>query len=155
PLLPQRTPRTPRVREGVFHYLVGDDDADLGASGDWSAEALAEWIASRIRSGERLPEDFLVLTLAKHTLEAYARALESRGLAVDVAGAGIGIEEELAELTLLLRALADPDDPVKVIGVLVGLFFGLDHAALLAHRKRGASFDVRQARAGTGDPVEE
>ena len=123
PLSPQ--PRsTPPPRAGVFHYFVDAPD-NRDAITIWDADALADWIAQRIREG-RAPGDFLILTRNRHFLARYAAALEARNLPVQVSGAGIGVEEEVAELRLLLQALSDPDDSAKTVAVLIGLLFGVD-----------------------------
>ncbi len=98
---------------------------------------LASWIRSRIETGERRPADFMVLAMRKGELAAYARALEAHGVPVQVTGAGVGADHELSELILLLRALADPGDPVLTLAVLEGLFFGLSHQQLLDHARAG------------------
>jgi ATP-dependent helicase/nuclease subunit A len=138
--------------QGVFHYFVPDDTRDELAA--WEAEALADWIARRIAGG-REPGEFLVLTRTRLRLARYAAALEARNLPVQVSGAGVGVEEVVAELRLLLEALTDPDDAAKTVAVLVGLFFGLDHDQLLEHALAGRSFDLRIARERTGDAVED
>jgi ATP-dependent helicase/nuclease subunit A len=153
PLCPQRDPDRPI---GVSFYRVdspGGYDHQISA---WDADALADWIAGRVRSGERGPGDFLVLTRTKHHLDRYARALEARNLPVRVSGAPIGVDHELGETRLLLCALADPGDPVKTVSVLIGLFFGLDHVQLLQHRRAGGGFDFRFAGSeGRAGAVEE
>ena len=127
--------------QGVCGYEVetggGRSQAAVAAA---DAEAVAAWIEERVRAGTRRPGDFLVLAWRKEHLARYARALEARNIPVQVTGAGVGVEEELEELLLLLEALADPDDPTRTVAVLGGLFFGLDHDALLAHREAGGSF---------------
>jgi len=146
-LVPQ--PRKQPTREGVFQYAVpieGRVRNEVIAA--WESDAVAEWVASRIASGERSPGDFLILTRKKEPLSPLARALEARGLAVQVSGAGVWVEDEVAELTLLLRALTDPSDSALIVAVLIGLFFGLDHEQLLAHREAGRSFDLRWALHG-------
>jgi ATP-dependent helicase/nuclease subunit A len=151
PLLPQ--PREGgRGPEGVFHYVVRADGKRREETAEWSASALAEWIARRVGpGGDRRPDDFLILTRKKDHLEAYARALEARNLPVRVSGAGVGVEEEVHELTLLLDALTDPSDPSRTIAVLVGPFFGVDHEQLLLHKEADLSFDLRYARSDAPD----
>ena len=142
---PQPRPQAP-PREGVFHFTVhveGRVDKDTRTA--WESDALAEWIAGLVRSGVRAPDDFLILTRTKGPLASFARALEVRGLPVQVSGAGVGVEEEVAELTLLLEALTDPSDASLTVAVLVGLCFGLDHEQLLLHREAGKGFDLRRA----------
>ena len=90
------------------------------------AVRVASWIEERVRDGQRKPGDFLILTRKKRHLMAYARAIEARNVAVQVTGAGVGIEVELSELRVLLEALADPGDPTLTIAALAGLFFGID-----------------------------
>jgi ATP-dependent helicase/nuclease subunit A len=155
PMLPHA--RGQRAHEGVFHYVVDASGKRREEIAAWSASALADWVARRVGpGGDRTPADFLILTRKKDQLEAYARALEARNLPVRVSGAGIGVEEEVSELTLLLEALTDPSDPSLTVAVLVGPFFGVDHEQLLTHKEAGRSLDLRYARGGPeeGDAVE-
>jgi ATP-dependent helicase/nuclease subunit A len=123
-------PRPP-IREGVFWYEL--DDPVMGKVeqlAQQDANRLAAWVDARIREGERRPGDFLILTPTKGRLETYAKALEAYDVPVQVTGSGVGEGDELHELRLLLRALADPGDPSLTVAVLVGLFFGLDFEQL-------------------------
>lgn len=150
PLLTQPR-RTPAPREGVFHYLIPDD---VGRSrrdlARWEAPALAEWIRQRVERGERRPEDFLVLTHTKHHLSTYARAIEARHIPVMVSGSGVGIEDELRELRIVLRSLVDPDNPLLTVAALEGLFFGLDPRQLLLHVEAGGRLDYRVTQSPEG-----
>jgi ATP-dependent helicase/nuclease subunit A len=140
--------------EGVFWYGVEPARAARAAVAADDAERLASWIRMRIEAGERAPGDFLVLTSDRRYLASYARALEARSIPLQVTGAGVGVELELDELMALLRCMIDPTDPVKVVAVLVGLFFGLDQERLVAHRLAGGSFDVvRPGRRGHPEVV--
>lgn len=147
-----RPPEATVPREGVFWYAVqppSGTSRDAVSADD--AERLATWIRRRVDTGERKPGDFMVLTRDTFYLANYARALEARGLPVEVTGAGVGVEDELRELLVLLACLLDPEDPVKVVSALVGLFFGLDFEALLTHRLEGGQFRVmRPPQGGTG-----
>ncbi|HSJ13003.1 MAG TPA: UvrD-helicase domain-containing protein [Longimicrobiales bacterium] len=123
----------PALCEGVFWYEL--DDPVHGRVDQLAAEdaaRLATWIGTRIADGRR-PGDFLLLTPNTRRLAEYARALEARGVPVQVTGAGVSEQEELHELRLLLRALADPGDATLTLAALVGLFFGLDYEQLSAH----------------------
>ena len=62
-------------------------------------------------------------------------------MTIEVSGAQAGPEEELHELKLLLETLIDPGNPVNVVAVLTGLFFGLDHEQLVRHALAGGRFD--------------
>lgn len=150
PLLTQAR-RVPAVAEGVFCHEIPEAVAkNAGALAEWEAEALADWIRTRVESGERAPEDFLILTRARRPLAAYARALEARNLPVLVSGSGVGIEDELRELRVLLQALVDPGDALVVLAAIEGLFFGLDPRQLLLHSEAGGSMDYRSDRQPPG-----
>ncbi len=140
---------------GVFSYELGGHwrfNAEVARD---EAERLAGWIRRRVDAGERSAGDFLILTDRKRYLHIYAHALEAQNLPVDVAGARIEIERGLGELQTVLRSLVDPADPVRTVAVLTGLFFGLDHNALVEHRTAGGRFDCRTASDGPEGPVRE
>jgi ATP-dependent helicase/nuclease subunit A len=136
----------PTPAEGVFWYAVEPDRDAWSAVAAADAGRLAAWIRGRMDRGERGPGDFLILTRITRSLSVYARALEAYGIPVQVTGAGVGVEHELEELLALLECMIDPTDPVKVVTVLVGLFFGLDHERLLRHRLAGGGFDAAKLR---------
>ncbi len=139
-------PGEPTSREGVFWYAV----APVGARGDAAANddaaRIASWIATRVASGERSSGDFMILTRTRSHLDSYARALEAFSLPVQVTGAGVGVESELRELQAVLACMIDPSNPVKVVAVLVGLFFGIDYERLVQHRLDEGAFDVIRPR---------
>jgi ATP-dependent helicase/nuclease subunit A len=147
PLDPVRAEGRPAA--GVYVYDIPASDARFHSrpreERPVEAAVLAGWIADRTTTGERDPGDFLILTRTKRDIELYAKALEERNLPVDVSGAGVGIEEEVRELEIVLDALTDPDDPVKTVGALTGLFFGLDLDQLLRWKEGGEDrrFDLR------------
>ncbi|MDX1675232.1 MAG: UvrD-helicase domain-containing protein, partial [Longimicrobiales bacterium] len=122
--------RTRRVavpdRQGVHQYRIDPDDGSHHGAAVDGAARIAPWIARQVRSG-RGPGDFLVLARYKAELATYARELEAWRVPAQVTGAGVEETEELRELMVLLEALADPTDPVRVTAALVGLVFGLDH----------------------------
>jgi ATP-dependent helicase/nuclease subunit A len=132
--------------EGVFVYDVVPDAANRRAVASDDADRIAAWVKTRVEAGERTPGDFLVLTRKRASIEAYARAFEAWSLPVQVTGAGVGVEEELAELKVVLECMVDPTNPVKVVSALVGLFFGLDYEQLLTHRLAGGGFDAMRPR---------
>ena len=149
--------RTRRVadpdRQGVHQYRIDPaDGSHHGAAVDGAAR-IAPWIARQVRSG-RSPGDFLILARYKAELATYAEELESWRIPVQVTGAGVDETTELRELMVLLEALADPTDPVRVVAVLVGLFFGLDHDELVDWALQGGGyFDLTRPPAGDETPV--
>jgi ATP-dependent helicase/nuclease subunit A len=134
---PDRTADSEGVRWYRFDPVPGYGGFSAGRIAEPEAELLGSWIRGRVERGERAPGDFMVLATRKGELAVYARALEAQGVPVQVTGAGVGAERELTELVLLLRALADPDDPVLTLAVLEGLFFGLSHEELYAFARAG------------------
>ena len=121
------------VPRGAYWYEVacGTKGAPAVAAAD--APLVASWIKERIAGG-RDASDFLVLARRKNWLSNYGTELEKRGIPFQVSGAGVDISEELQELVTILHALNDPQNTVHTVAVLVGLFFGIDHEQLTAHR---------------------
>jgi ATP-dependent helicase/nuclease subunit A len=159
-----RTRRPDGPGQGIHLYDIQPDGRSNAAIAEAGARQLAPWIRAQIDQGRRRPEDFLVLARRRVALAPYARALEAWRIPVQVTGAGIDAEEELRELLVLLEALSDPDDPVKVLAVLTGPFFGLDHEQLvswalkedLAPGDRPGTFrgfSLTAAPSGNGSPV--
>jgi ATP-dependent helicase/nuclease subunit A len=109
----------------------------------WEAERIARYIHGEVAGGRRKHGDFLILTRRKRALRPYAEALESLGVPIEVTGAGAFADsEEVRELSLLLLALADPQDAVALVGVLRGSLFGLSDADLFAFRQAGGYFGL-------------
>ena len=139
--------------DGVYWYEIGHqprNNRKLIAEED--AARLATWINSRLTAGERVPGDFMILTRDTKQLSVYAHALEEWGLPVQVTGAGVSAEKELQELQVLLECMIDPGNPIKVVAVLVGLFFGIDYEQMLQHQEDGGHFDVMEVHS-IGHPM--
>ena len=112
------------------------------------AERIAAAVARRVGIGDRKPGDFLILTRTRRYLSVYARALEDRNLPVDVSGAGVGFEDELAAFLLLFRCLEDPAHRTRVLGVLTGPLFGITLDRLVAYRDGGGRFAINRPSEG-------
>ena len=153
PFAPMQTVKSVLPADGVFHYPVPQarNGAQVLAA---DAAQLASWVAARIESKEREPGDFLILVYHTWWVEAYARALAERNIAVTTTGARLPQERELRELRLLLEALGDPANSVLIAAVLEGLFFGLSHATLYEARQRDIAFSALAAPAGDGAVAE-
>lgn len=142
---PMQAVRGARPSDGVSQYWVRPEKNNSNAIVAADAAQVASWIAARVSSGECSAGDFLVLSDRRLPLAAYARALGERNIAVSTTGAKLPREEELKELLVLLRAVADPDNPILVAAALEGLFFGCSPADLYDARAAGLDFSITHA----------
>ena len=162
-----RFPVEPTVHAPRFAPL--DADTDKQISGDVctlthtcdkgdvqaeDAEQIARYIRSEVDAGRHQFSDFLILTRKKKDrIGPYADALEALNIPVEVSGAGaFGDSSEVQALTVLLRALADPQDPLSLIAVLRGPLFGISDPELFDFKQRGGWFSVFQDPDAPGQP---
>jgi ATP-dependent helicase/nuclease subunit A len=157
PFAPLATVREPEAADGVFCYALTPPPNEKERVG--KPEILAEdsarvasLIAERLATGAYKPSEFLVLALNLASLASYARELSARNVPVSVTGAPLPQEEELGELLVILRALADPSNAVAVVAALEGLCFGLSPADLDAGRSAGLTFSASDPPTATDTP---
>ncbi|OGK85260.1 MAG: hypothetical protein A2X53_12835 [Candidatus Rokubacteria bacterium GWA2_70_23] len=133
-------PDKDKASTGIRQLLIGDDiDRALVPAAD--AASIARFIRAEVDGGRRAFGDFLILTRKKKNVPVYARALEALRIPTEVSGGAAFVESEgVAALAGLLRALADPDDGVALVGVLRGPLFGLSDPELFEHREAGHRF---------------
>ena len=95
-------------------------------------------------AGRRKFSDFLILTRKKKDrIAPYATALEALNIPIEVSGAGaFGESPEVAALTVLLRALADPQDQLTLVNVLRGPLFGISDPELFEYKQSGGWFSI-------------
>jgi ATP-dependent helicase/nuclease subunit A len=163
PLKPARR-AVPRAASGVFKASVPaikyHRERTITAL---DAARIAEFISGALSGGLETasggegvrpvdPGDFLVLFRFKKNMDVYARELEARGIPFEISGSGaFAASEEIGEIVNLLAALRDPGNPVAVVAVLRGLFFGVSDQELLDHRLSGGEFVASEpASAGPG-----
>ena len=117
---------------------------DRNALQKQDAEKIASYIRSEVDAGRRRFRDFLILTRKRRDrIAAYADALKARNIPVEVSGAGaFGESPEVKVLTVLLRALADPQDALSLIAVLRGPLFGISDQELFAFKQAGGRFSL-------------
>ncbi|MEP6765607.1 MAG: UvrD-helicase domain-containing protein [Gemmatimonadaceae bacterium] len=149
------TTRNAHSDSGVWHFKIGEQGT---AKNDElvkeDASRIASWIAARCTpAGGREPGDFLILTEHKKNLGQYARQLAVRNVPVDVSGAASESDKVLEELLIVLRAVADPSNPIAVIAALEGICFGCSHVDLWNAREAKAAFRITQAQDAPGSPV--
>ena len=110
------------------------------------AARIAAYIRSEVDAGRRRFSDFLILTRKKtNRIAPYAAALEALNIPAEVSGAGaFGESREVEALTKLLRALADPQDPLALVAVLRGPLFGISDPELFAFKQSGGWFSIFQ-----------
>jgi len=117
------------------------------------AGRIASFVAVSIAETGRVPGDFLILFRRRRYMGAYARALEERGIPYEIAGGGaFGDSSELDALMPLLRAIADPDDPVPFLATLRGPVFGVDDDALYRFARAGGRFRFTAEAPAGADP---
>ena len=151
-----RFPAVPTAQSPRFAALDAEKKDGTGGvftlthtckSGDMleeDAEKIATYIRSEVDAGRRRFSDFLILTRRKRgRIVPYAQALEALNIPIEVSGAGaFGESTQVATLALLLRALADPDDPLSLVAVLRGPLFGISDPELFAFRQAGGWFSL-------------
>src|SRR4029077_16766892 len=117
-------------------------DCDREVLRQQDAGKIATYIRSEVDSGRRRFRDFLILTRKKRDrIAPYAQALKSLNIPVEVSGAGaFGASPQVEALTVLLRALADPQDVLSLIAVLRGPLFGISDPELFALKQAGGWF---------------
>jgi ATP-dependent helicase/nuclease subunit A len=160
-----RFPSEPTVHAPRFAALDADPDNKISGDvvtlthtcdkGDLQAEdadQIARYIRSEVGAGRRQFSDFLILTRKKKDrIGPYAHALDALNIPVEVSGAGaFGDSREVEALTALLRALADPQDPVSLIAVLRGPLFGISDPDLFDFKQRGGWFSLFQDTDASG-----
>lgn len=97
------------------------------------------------------PGDFLVLFRYKKHMDIYAREFENLGLPCEIFGSEAFAESlEIQEIVKVLRLLADPSNPVLLVSVLRGLFFGLSDQELLDYKEDGGTFSLVHRPASPG-----
>ena len=128
-----------KLSGGVFTLTHSCDASELL---ERDAERIASIIRSEVDAGRRKFSDFLILTRKKRNrIVPYATALETLNIPIEVSGAGaFGESPEVAALTVLLRAISDPQDQLALIAVLRGPIFGISDRALFAYKQAGGWF---------------
>jgi ATP-dependent helicase/nuclease subunit A len=129
------------VSGGVFTLTHSCESSELL---ERDAERIATFIRSEVDAGRRKFSDFLILTRKKRNrIVPYASALEALNVPIEVSGAGaFGESAEVAALTVLLRALSDPEDQLALIAVLRGPVFGISDRELFAYKQSGGWFSI-------------
>jgi len=141
---------------GIFVNAIGKvhgNRADAIAAAD--AVIVANWIYQSINGGLKLersaresamtgdakPGDFMIIAKGKARLAFYAKALEALGVPYEISGGeNFSNSEELYEIYKILKAAADPKDPVAIVAALRGLFIGASDNDLYEFAIEGGRF---------------
>ncbi|MFC2169846.1 UvrD-helicase domain-containing protein [Acidobacteriota bacterium] len=127
--------------------LIAEEDA--AAIADWINWACNGYVIfSRTEDeinqglgGAAVPSDFLLLFRYKKLMSIYARALEEHGIPYEITGTDAFTDSgDICEIVNLARSLRCPDNPVFLVAVLRGIFFGVSDNALLEFKRAGGRF---------------
>ena len=139
PLIPHK-PKS--ERQSVSGYVVTSARSKEEIYED-DAARIASWISYRLQNEkDRKPEDFMILSWRRESVLGIARALAERNVPAIATGAAIGVEPEVEELLAVLRALADPANPVNVVAALQGMFIGASPADVFDAHVAGIKFSL-------------
>jgi ATP-dependent helicase/nuclease subunit A len=141
---------------GVFINAIGKISGNPAYSiAAVDATIVANWICQSINGGLKLersdrksaetsaakPGDFMIIAKGKARLAVYAKALESLGVPYEISGGeNFSNSEELYEIYKILKAAADPKDPISIVAALRGLFIGASDSDLYEFVKEGGRF---------------
>ncbi len=118
------------------------------------APMIAGFIASEVAAGRREYGDFMVLTRVKRPLQTIARALEAQGIPYEATGGSDFGESQSVRLLLdLLAVLADPEDALRLVGLLRGPLFGISDPELYRFKRAGGTFALPAEPLQSDDPV--
>ena len=125
------------LASGLVDEIAQEDADNIAAYIAW---ALKRNLTIHDRQGDRpaRPEDFLILLPTRTRIEFYESALQAAGLPVSTARASqFGLSSFVQPLILLLSAIADPEDPVPLLGCLRGPLLALSDQDLYRWRRAG------------------
>lgn len=117
--------------------IAGLDNNRNRTVAEADAEKIAAFIDAAIHGGMTIPRakseptsampgDFLILVYRKRDIDAYARALEAKGIPFEISGGtSFSESEDLQALSDLLNCLNDPADQILLFKTLRGKFFGI------------------------------
>lgn len=126
---------------------LADEDALAAQWREVEAESLAAYITGLLQGGVN-PGDIVLLFRRLTQVTPYEEALRRAGSDYfTVRGAGLYDRQEIADISLALRALLDPGDSVALAGLLRSPMVGLSDEALLAltRPEAGAFVSVSEA----------
>lgn len=136
----------PKIKWNSSNEIVRMDAARIAAYIAWACAGnlrLAR-TGDETRSGlseATRPGDFLILLPRKQHIGVYAHALESVGLPCEISGGDVlGESPFLQNFLRVCDALADPEDPVKLLACLRGPLCGLSDAELYRFKAAGGRF---------------
>jgi ATP-dependent helicase/nuclease subunit A len=126
---------------GVF--VLETQDANVMEVAEAEAACIAQWIRASVAAGTHRYGDFLLVSDRKQRLHVYASALEREGIRYEVTGGeAFSQSEDLRNAMPLLRAIADPDDPVALAAFLRGPLCGASDDALYRYVKGGGRWSA-------------
>ncbi len=108
---------------------------------EYESDFIARFIKKEIDENEAEPGDFFIVTNKKKNLSVYADRLEAYGIPHQVTGGDtLNQIPELKSFTLMLSAVAQPDNPMALVGLLRSELFGVSDPELFALKDVGGEF---------------
>ncbi len=159
----------PKREGGVRALAIAPDSRQKDVIAAEDARMVAAWIARALQQKLELsrtdeeteaevsplgrPGNFMVLLRYRDNMDLYASALQEKGIPYTITGGrGLSTSRELRELLLILLALQDPSDPVRLIAALRGLFFGISDDDLYRLKRAGGTFNFLSSLPGAMEP---
>ena len=137
-----------------LHRLVVPKLPNIDARTEYEAAQIAGLIRQAIDAEWQVPDkaggmrpvqagDFMIITRKKAFLSRYGEKLQAQGVPHQVTGGNaLGGLDELRLLTLCLRTLARPEDPIALLAALRSELFGIADDQLYAWKEQGGRFTL-------------
>jgi ATP-dependent helicase/nuclease subunit A len=124
--------------ENIISKVYRNNASQIAAT---DARQIASFIAKRIQEKEAQAGDFLIITKKKAHLSLYAQQLEQLNIPYEITGGGgMKDSQELRQIFILLRAVADPQNAAAIVAALRGSFFGIRDDHLYQFVQSGGNF---------------
>ncbi|MGE6259153.1 UvrD-helicase domain-containing protein [Heyndrickxia sporothermodurans] len=127
---------------GIYQLMVPKKCSNQAEIVQCDSVQIATMIKNMIRQGHK-PKEFMILSRYNDNLDKYYQALLNENIPASLSGEMvIGKVEEFKELCYLLEYIDDPCNPVKLLAILRGSFFGISDQQLYEWKQSGGMFHI-------------